>query len=225
MPKNIWLKQGGKDRFMAKTKIYVNKGDVFGRLTIIKELSPTKNRIRFVSAKCECGNIKAINLYDIIKHKTLSCGCLMRERVKETVGTHGLSNTPEYHVWWDMINRCYNKKTKHYASYGGRGIFVCEEWKIDFLKFLADVGCKPFKKAQLDRIDNNDGYYKENVRWTTTKENSKNKRNTNFYVVNNVVYESSEIAAKENNLTKDALIGRCKKGVNGYAIVKKYKSS
>ena len=206
-----------------KKKIYINVGDVFGRLTILEELPINKNRIRKIYVKCDCGTLKIVNLYDVIHRKILSCGCLMKQQTKAATLKHGLSNTAEYHVWWDIIDRCNNKKSKAYKYYGARGIFVCEEWKLNFINFLKDVGKKPFKNAQIDRINNNDGYYKNNVHWVTPSENSKNKRNTNFYVVNNIIYNSSDEAAKATNIKKATLIGRCKKGIVGYGIIKKYK--
>lgn len=35
-----------------------------------------------------------------------------------------------YGVWTGIINRCYNSKNKRYRTYGGSGIYVCEEWKL-----------------------------------------------------------------------------------------------
>lgn len=39
------------------------------------------------------------------------------------------------------------------------------------------MGERPNKEYQIDRIDNNKGYYKENCRWVLSKENNRNKRN------------------------------------------------
>lgn len=33
-----------------------------------------------------------------------------------------------YFSWSSMLNRCYNKKNKEYKNYGGRGVYVCDEW-------------------------------------------------------------------------------------------------
>lgn len=81
---------------------------------------------------------------------------------------------PEYSTWECMKARCYNPKNKKYHRYGGRGIIVCPQWKNDFKKFLSDMGKKPFKKAQIDRKDNNKSYYPENCHWTSNTVNSQN---------------------------------------------------
>ena len=55
-----------------KKKIYINVGDVFGRLTILEELPINKNRIRKIYVKCDCGTLKIVNLYDVIHRKISS---------------------------------------------------------------------------------------------------------------------------------------------------------
>ena len=62
-----------------------------------------------------------------------------------------------------MIRRCYNPRYKNYHRYGGRGIFVCKEWLDSFENFYKDMGKAP-DGSSIDRINNNDGYYKENCR-------------------------------------------------------------
>lgn len=33
-----------------------------------------------------------------------------------------------YKVWEGMITRCYVESSQHYQRYGGRGVYVCDEW-------------------------------------------------------------------------------------------------
>ncbi len=85
-----------------------------------------------------------------------------------------------YRVWTSILYRCLRPDNKQYKNYGGRGITICEEWK-DFNQFCFDVGQRPDNKAQLDRIDNNKGYFKENCRWASPKVNHRNKRNNVYF--------------------------------------------
>lgn len=91
---------------------------------------------------------------------------------------HGMHGTKVYNAWREMKKRCYQKTYQHYDRYGGRGITVCEEWREDFLSFYKDMGEPPTPEHQLDRIDNNGNYNKENCRWVTRQENC---RNRNFH--------------------------------------------
>lgn len=98
--------------------------------------------------------------------------------------THGLSQTPEYRAWQQMIRRCHNPEHPAYANYGGRGISVCDAWRDDVSQFIADVGHRPEGSFEIDRIDNDRGYEPGNVRWTDRATNSRNRRSNRIITVN-----------------------------------------
>ena len=78
-----------------------------------------------------------------------------------------------------MLARCHNPKAPDFHRYGGRGILVCASWKVSFLAFLRDMGMRPDGKT-LDRINNSNGYCKENCRWATVKLQHRNTRQNKF---------------------------------------------
>lgn len=82
---------------------------------------------------------------------------------------------PTYRSWISMRVRCNSPKSNRYDRYGGRGIKVCEEWngRGCYPKFLEDMGQRP-EGHQIDRIDVNGNYCKENCRWVTMAENMRN---------------------------------------------------
>ena len=79
-----------------------------------------------------------------------------------------------------MIRRCDNPYDDSYKNYGARGVMVCPKW-YNYEIFLLDVGRRPSPQHSIDRIDNNKGYYPENVKWSTRKEQQRNKRDNIIY--------------------------------------------
>ena len=90
-------------------------------------------------------------------------------------------------VWQSMKARCHNTEDKAYPEYGGRGIKVCERWRdtsrgkgnnrsMGFRNFLEDMGPRPTDDHSLDRINNDLGYDPSNCRWSTSQEQSLNRR-------------------------------------------------
>ena len=105
----------------------------------------------------------------------------------------GSSKHPLYSTWNGMMNRCHNPKFCDFATWGGRGIDVCPEWH-NFTCFVKDMHPKPTLTHEIDRVDNNKGYSKENCRWVTRKENTRNKRNTRYITIGGVTRCLSEWA-------------------------------
>jgi hypothetical protein len=81
-----------------------------------------------------------------------------------------------YRVWTGMRYRCHNPRNACYDSYGGRGITICPEWD-DYSAFREWALSHGYKLGlQLDRIDNDDGYYPGNCRLCTRSEQMQNRR-------------------------------------------------
>ncbi len=142
-----------------------------GRLVGVEESG------KYLLAECDCGECKWVLRSNFIAGYTQSCGCLRNERIIEACQTHGHKTgkgaSPTYICWRAMWNRCSNKSYWAYNRYGGRGISVDPRWK-DFSAFLEDMGERPPNK-ELDRIDNNAGYSKNNCRWVGHADNCRNR--------------------------------------------------
>lgn len=79
-----------------------------------------------------------------------------------------------------MRSRCDYSGRKNSKYYFEKKITYCPEWK-DFRNFLKDMGDTYKEGLSLDRIDNTKGYFKENCRWATVKEQARNKSNTRLF--------------------------------------------
>ena len=80
-----------------------------------------------------------------------------------------------------MKSRCYNQNNPRYASYGGRGIAICDEWKNDTKEFVIWALNNGYHEGlTIDRIDADGNYCPENCQWLTRSENSKKKKADNL---------------------------------------------
>ena len=152
-------------------------GQKFGRYLVIAKIDKrTKAMKQIVLCKCDCGTEREVVVGNLRSGLSTSCGCWKNEKTSSRRKKHGFSKTTMYYRYKQMINRCYIPTHKEYKNYGDRGIRVCSKWLESVENYIEDMGFPPFKEAQVDRINNNDGYFKENCRWATPQENSLNKR-------------------------------------------------
>lgn len=86
-----------------------------------------------------------------------------------------MSHTKQFQVWVNMLNRCLNKRDEQYHMWGGRGITVCERW-MSFAAFWEDMGPTYTSGLTLERVHNDKGYSRDNCRWATRQEQSRNRR-------------------------------------------------
>lgn len=154
----------------------------YGRLTTISEPERRLNSYNskcttWVTAKCDCGNIKEYRLSCIKTGHTKSCSCLQKEVTSNRSIKHSQRFHPLWKVWRNIKTRCYNKKNNQFKDYGGRGIYICDEWRNDFKVFYDWGIANGWGKAlTIDRVKNDGNYEPSNCRFVTRKTNNRNKR-------------------------------------------------
>jgi hypothetical protein len=123
---------------------------------------------------------------------------------------------------------------KQYKYYGGRGIFVCNEWLYNFENFhewAMKNGWTP--DLEVDRIDNNKGYSPENCRCVSGEVNARNKSTSKYWFIHGVRYETAKEASLALGVTTTKIQYMClgrkaskhrkpKKPLDGCFAIKKY---
>ena len=155
--------------------------DKYGRLTVLSTHKIDGTYRYFAKCQCDCGNPSVyIRIDGMRKGISLSCGCLQKDKVTK----HGAWGHPLFATWSAMLRRCYNPKDKRYHQYHDRGITVCDHWHNVKL-FIKDMSKGYQKGLQIDRINNDKGYYKGNCRWTDRTTQARNKTSSIQITFNN----------------------------------------
>ena len=124
------------------------------------------------------------------------------------------SKHPLYYTWVNMKRRCNNSKATSYQRYGGRGIEVCKSWNKSFENFVTDMGDRPASNYTLDRIDNDGNYCKNNCKWSSRDEQSRNRSTNRLYEYKGQLKLLKDWAI-ELDINKSTLEGRAWKGLLG----------
>lgn len=150
-----------------------------GKLVVLHEAGRSPAGQITWACLCDCGNTSVVKGQHLRNGNTMSCGCEKYRGFKPYHAVvHGQSSgkrTRAYNSWAAMITRCENPNNRDWKLYGGRGVKVCESWRVSFEAFFADMG-NPLTGLSLDRIDPYGNYEPGNCRWATAKEQRNNQR-------------------------------------------------
>lgn len=147
-------------------------GQRFGRL-VVEGFSHAGNA-SYWYCRCDCGKISVARGTSLRYGSTKTCGCGSKEQAARNAGAYAKGKRGPCwphtrtlrQLHRNMLRRCYDARDRRYCQYGGRGIAVCEQWRIDrdaFIDWVISQGwCSG---ATMDRINNDGNYEPDNVRF------------------------------------------------------------
>jgi len=155
-----------------------------GKLLFVDTIHKTNDKKWIWLCQCDCGN--TIYLLSKDFNVVKDCGCSSGVLKRKSLNRHlfnGVFKTETrlYGIWRGMKTRCTinDSFTHSWDRYGGRGIRVCFEWSnsengfYNFKKWSNSNGYTD--KLTIDRIDNDGNYEPSNCKWSTNKEQARNK--------------------------------------------------
>lgn len=194
-------------------------GRKIGKLKVLERVGYTgKNNDRIAwKCRCDCGKIIVKSSGDLKRKnvKMLHCGCLRGMTVKHGhMVKHEKSKTRLYKIYNGMKSRCYCENFTDYQDYGGRGIYMSDEWLGEngfenFYKWAVNNGYS--RELSIDRIDVNGNYEPSNCRWADDIMQANNKRN-NHYLVYDGRKQTIAQWAREYGMSYSMLCNRIRRG-------------
>lgn len=192
-------------------------GKRFGMLTAIKldHIERTEfGTIHYWLYRCDCGKEKVLRKVQVSAGKIQSCGCFLKQSVKERSIKHGKNNTRLYKIMHDMKQRCLNPNNKNYKHYGGRGIKIYNRWLEDFNIFYDWAMNNGYQdNLTIERINVNGNYEPNNCKWILINDQAKNTRRNRFFTYNGETFCLKEWADKLK-INENTLRYRLKKDKN-----------
>jgi len=183
---------------------------------IAEHFKRAKDKHKLWLCECNCGGADLYIASRVRRGRVTMCRICAAKSAGLKNKTHGMRNSSEYRIWGGIKTRCTNKNSPDYDRYGGRGVTMCDEWLGNFEAFLNHLGPRPSKQHSIDRIDNDKGYEPGNVRWATTKEQARNRRNSTYVTDGMRVLHIIDVA-NELGITRGAAHLRLKRGkLNGF---------
>ena len=196
-------------------------GKTFENWTVLEhDIERSVDRKTFYICECKCGTNRSVRADVLRNGRSISCGCLKKEMLRERVTTHGMTKTPLHNVWIALKDRCTNPNNQRFKHYGGKGVKVCEEWKHDFQKFYDFAIENGWKKGlTIDRIDNDGDYTPENCHFITNRKQQLNKSNNNRVTINGETLTIKEWCDK-SGINRNTFVWRLRNGWQGNALLK-----
>lgn len=166
---------------MAKYKDI--SGEKFGKLAAISYSHSDGHGHAIWLVQCDCGKEFLIKQNSLQSGNSKSCGCSRVEFIRRGIQKHGFASFKKeqrfYRIYRKIVARCGDNSQHLFERYGGRGIKCLwesfEQFRDDMYEsYLAHVSKYGEKNTLIDRINNDGNYCKENCKWNTYRDQSRN---------------------------------------------------
>jgi hypothetical protein len=159
-------------------------GNRYGRLVVIDNGYPVyKNSDRMVKVKCDCWTEKKLVISTLRANTTRSCGCMKREQMANKKRTHWMYWIRIHRIRSWIKTRCNNNNVLIYKHYWWRWI-TYDRKRETFEWFYEDMWPTYKEWLEIDRIDNDWNYCKENCKWVIHKDNMQHYRKCHYITYN-----------------------------------------
>lgn len=150
-------------------------GQRFGQWTVLSRAAQNgKGRNARWLCRCDCGNEVEVLGNQLRRNKSTGCRKCVGDKIAEAKTIHGDCGSRTYSCWSNMRSRASSNEILELSRYAKRDITICDRWS-SYQNFVEDMGHCPSDKHSIDRENNDLGYYKENCRWATQKQQQRNK--------------------------------------------------
>lgn len=124
-----------------------------------------QNVVHWKCNACDLTGTSRINNWNSPRARTCCGGAFARNRNRLLV------------VWTDMNSRC---KDSRHPAYNRYKKFGAPDWptKEHFISWALETGWQP--GLEIDRVDNTKGYFPENCRFVSRKQNANNRSSSRY---------------------------------------------
>jgi len=193
---------------------HIKVGSFFNSVLVLKLKRVGVNNSIGAVFKCHC-NKTFERSFSGVERGQISCKDCAKYSVSSAKHKYVIKDRRLYRIWKCMNSRCHNTKDPNYSLYGGRGIYVCDEWRDSdvegFNTFYKEMGIYPTTRHSVDRRDGSKGYTKENCRWATSKEQMNNVRSNHLVDWRGETYTLQQISDKFN-INSNKVLWRLQRG-------------
>lgn len=158
-----------------------------GKLTVTGYVRGARGGVSAIVVKCDCdGREYMVDNQNFKSFKSTRClVCANAAAAKQRYWVYAGAMPDDEHRTRLLnrlsaaITRCHNSSCKSFRHYGGRGIHVYEQWRLDrasFLRYVQTVPDWDNPEFEMDRINNDKGYEPGNIRFCSRSANMHNRR-------------------------------------------------